>query len=95
MLIFPPIPIKAIWLIPLILMMEFTSGPSNVSHVGHLGGLVIGWWYLMQEGRTPGMPTAKNLKMRYRRYKMRQNLRAVQDEEREARRRDRDDHRFH
>jgi membrane associated rhomboid family serine protease len=95
MLIFPPIPIKAIWLIPLILMMEFTSGPSNVSHVGHLGGLVVGWWYLVHEGKTPNAPSLNNLKLRFRRYKMRQNLRAVRDEEREARRRDRDDHRYH
>lgn len=94
MLIFPPIPIKAIWLIPLILMMEFTSGPSNVSHVGHLGGLLVGWLYLVQENRTPNMPTIENLKRRYQRHKMRQNLRAVQDEEREARRRERDN-RFH
>jgi membrane associated rhomboid family serine protease len=94
-LIFPPIPIKAIWLIPLLLMMEFTSGPSNVSHLGHLGGLAIGWCYLQQEGRTPNLPTINNLKLRFRRHKMRQNLRAVQDEEREARRRDRDDHHLH
>lgn len=93
-LIFPPIPIKAIWLIPLLLLMEF-SGPSNVSHVGHLGGLLIGWWYLVQEGRTPNAPTLGNLKLRYRRRKMRQNLRAVRDEEREQRRRDRNDHRYH
>jgi membrane associated rhomboid family serine protease len=97
MLIFPPIPIKAIWLIPLVLFMEFSSGPSNVSHIGHLGGLLVGWWYLVHEGRTPNAPTIDNLKLRYRRYKMRQNLRAVQDEDREQRRRDRDhdDHRYH
>jgi membrane associated rhomboid family serine protease len=100
MLIFPPMPIKAIWLIPVILLIEFTSGPSNVSHVGHLGGLLVGWLYLIREGRTPGAPTLRNLKHRWHRYRMRQRIRALHEEDRRERaerfRRDDDDRpRYH
>ncbi|MEE8581843.1 MAG: rhomboid family intramembrane serine protease [Myxococcota bacterium] len=96
MLIFPPIPIKAIWLIPLILVMEFTSGPGNVSHAGHLGGVLVGWLYLLNEGQTPGAPTLGSFKHKWRRYQMRQRLRAVRDEERRERQRHwNDDQRYH
>ena len=96
-LLFPPIPLKAIWLIPLILFFDFFSGPSNVSHLGHVGGVVVGWIYLVREGRTPGVPTFKTLQLRYQRHQMRKKLRAVHDEarrEREQRRQD-DDRTFH
>jgi len=85
MLIFPPMPVKAIWLIPLILFMEFTSGPSNVSHVGHIGGILVGWYYLVHEGRTPGAPTFETLKLRWRRYRMRQQIRSMHEEDRRER----------
>jgi rhomboid-like protein len=101
-LIFPPIPLKAIWLIPFLLLIEFTSGPSNVSHLGHLGGIAVGWIYLLREGQTPGLPTVKTLEHRWRRYKMRRRLRAVHDEDKQNRqdrqrrpRRDDDDHTLH
>jgi membrane associated rhomboid family serine protease len=96
-LLFPPIPIKAIWLIPLIFAIELFSGPSNVSHVGHLGGVVVGWIYLLHEGRTPGAPTLNTLILRWKRYRMRRRLRAVHDEERRdrTRRKDKDDRPFH
>lgn len=84
-LLFPPIPLKAIWLIPLLLFFEFFSGPSNVSHLGHLGGVLVGWIYLVREGRTPGAPNIKTLKLRYQRYMMRKKLRAVHDDERRKR----------
>jgi membrane associated rhomboid family serine protease len=87
MLLFPPIPLKAVWLIPLLFFMEFSTGPSNISHVGHLGGVLVGWIYLVREGRTPGAPTIDTLKHRYRRYRMRQKLRAVHDEARRERQR--------
>jgi membrane associated rhomboid family serine protease len=84
-LLFPPIPLKAIWLIPLLLFFELFSGPSNVSHVGHLGGVLVGWIYLVREGRTPGAPNLRTLKLRYQRYTMRKKLRAVHDEARRER----------
>jgi hypothetical protein len=88
-LLFPPMPLKAIWLIPLLFFFELFSGRSNVSHVGHLGGVVVGWIYLVREGRTPGAPNLRVLKLRYERYRMRKKLRAVHEEAR----RKRDDHR--
>jgi len=87
MLIFPPIPLKAIWLIPFLFLMDYFYGPPNVSTVGHLGGAIIGWIYLVNEGKTPGAPTLQNLRHRFRRYRMRQKLRAVRDEEERDRRR--------
>ena len=84
MLLFPPIPIKALWFIPFLFFMEFFSGPSNVSHVGHLGGVFVGWILLQRMGVTTGFGP-KQLKYRYRRWKMRRNLRAVQDEQRRER----------
>ncbi|MBW2399606.1 MAG: rhomboid family intramembrane serine protease [Deltaproteobacteria bacterium] len=68
-LIFPPIPLKAIWLIPFVFVMEFMTGSSNVSHLGHLGGVVVGWLYLIHEGKTPDAPTIETLKRRYRRWR--------------------------
>jgi len=97
-LLFPPIPLKAIWLIPLLLFFELFGGPSNVSHLGHLGGVVVGWLYLLNEGKTPGAPNLRTLKLRYQRYTMRKKLRAVHDEarrERDQRRRNDDDHTYH
>jgi len=82
MLLFPPIPIKAIYFIPLILFLEYTTGPSNVSHVGHLGGLLVGWILLARDGRTRGMFSLGKLKYRWRRWRMRQKLHAVREEER-------------
>lgn len=101
MLLFPPIPVKAIYFIPLILVLGFLTGPSNVSHIGHLGGVVVGWILLRRMGVTGGL-NLERLKFRWRRWRMRRNLRAVRmedlrrypDRERE-RDRDRDDRTFH
>ena len=82
MLLFPPIPIKAIYFIPFILLMEYATGPSNVSHVGHLGGVVVGWILLSRDGRTQGVLSVGKLRYRWKRWRMRQRLQAVRDEER-------------
>lgn len=102
MLIFPPIPLKAIWLIPLLFFMEWSfaaTGTSNVSHTGHLAGVLIGWIYLVNEGRTPGAPTLQGLQLKFRRWRMRQKIRAVHREDKRDRdqwRRDDDDpRRYH
>jgi len=107
MLIFPPIPIKSIYLIPLLFLMEWmSSGSSNVSHTGHLAGVFVGWIYLVNEGRTPGAPTPQTLLLKWRRYLMRQKIRAVHREDKndrqhwndkDKRRKDNDDdqRRFH
>jgi len=85
MLIFPPIPIKAIYFIPLLFLLEMTAGPSNVSHVGHLGGVLVGWILLSRDGRTQGVLSIGKLKYRWRRWRMRRKLHAVREEERRGR----------
>jgi len=90
MLVLPPVAFRAIWLIPALFVMTLFFGGGNVSHVGHLGGVVVGWLYMRRKGEAQGLLSLKRLKYRWRRHRMRRNLRAVQHEEMEARRRDRD-----
>lgn len=95
MLIIPPVAFRAIWLIPVLFVAEMVLGPSgNISHIGHLGGVLVGWIYLKRRGDTGNLLTWGQLKYRWRRLRMRQRLRAVQYEDLQARRR-RDDHTLH
>ena len=96
MLLFPPIPIKAIYFIPFILGLGFLTGPSNVSHIGHLGGVLVGWILLRRMGVTGGL-TLERLKYRWRRHRMRRQLRSVRAEDLRARDEPRreDDRSFH
>ncbi len=94
MLIFPPVAFRAIWLIPVLFFMTILFGGSNVSHVGHLGGVLVGWLYMRRQGDTGGLFNLEQLKYRWRRSRMRQKLRAVQYEEMESRRRQ-DEKRYH
>ena len=98
MLIFPPVAFRAIWLIPLLFVVTVLMDPSgNVSHIGHLGGIVVGWIYLRRSGNVGKLFTVNHLKYRWRRYRMRQKLREVRNEEFQARRRqhDRNDRTLH
>ena len=92
MLIFPPVAFRAIWLIPILFLMESMTGPSNVSHVGHLGGAAAAWHYLQREGGTGSLPTLEQLRYRWRRWRMRGRLRAVRREDEILRERSRDPH---
>lgn len=94
MLIFPPVAFRAIWLIPILFFMTLFFGGGNVSNVGHLGGIVVGWLYLRHSGDAGSLLSIAQIKYRWRRYRMRQKLRAVQHEEWEARRREQD-RRYH
>jgi len=94
MLVLPPVAFRAVWLIPALFVMTLFFGGSNVSHVGHLGGVVVGWLYMQRKGEAKGLLSLERLKYRWRRHRMRQKLRAVQHEEMETRRRDRD-RKFH
>jgi membrane associated rhomboid family serine protease len=87
MLLFPPIPIKAIWFIPVLLLMQLLWGPpGRISHVGHLGGVLVAAFMLRHElGRYLG---SRGLRHRWQRYRMRHRLRAVRREEWERRQRD-------
>lgn len=82
MLLFPPIPIKAIWFIPIILAIELLAGRGNVSSVGHLGGVFAGYLLLRRMGVAPRGLGLKQLRYKWRRWRMRRNLRAVRDEDR-------------
>jgi membrane associated rhomboid family serine protease len=82
MLIFPPVAFRAIWLIPV--------PAGNVSHIGHLGGVLVGWLYLRRSGTAGSLFSWKQLQYRWRRYRMRQKLREVRQEEFQSRRRRRD-----
>lgn len=92
MLIFPPVAFRAVWLIPALFIMTLvTSGSeSGISHVGHLGGVLVGWLYLRRRGVTGELlsssaprrrRTSNIIKRRWRRYRMRTKLRAVDTEE--------------
>ncbi len=87
MLLFPPIPVKAIYFIPLLLGLQlvFDRG-GNISHVGHLGGVLVAA-YLMR-GDLRRIANLSNLRMRFHRWRMRRRLHAVQRDEWERRRRD-------
>ena len=87
MLIFPPVAFRAIWLIPIVFVMTLFMGGTNISHIGHLGGVLVGWIYLRRSGNTGPLFSMKQLKYRWRRYRMRRNLRSVRAEEFEQRRR--------
>ena len=88
MLIFPPIPLKAIWLIPLLLVMEFSSGyGSNISHTGHLGGVAVGWILYQRGSGGRIFPSYKQLLHKWNRFKMRRQFRELQREENDWRKR--------
>jgi membrane associated rhomboid family serine protease len=92
MLIFPPVAFRAIWLIPGLFFISFMMDPrGNVSHIGHLGGVIVGWLLMRRRGEAGNVLTLKHLRYRWRRYRMRQKLRAVHQEEYQARRRPHDD----
>ena len=88
LLLFPPIPLKAIWFIPFLFFMEVISGPRNVSHVGHLGGVLVGFVALRAMG-LGGRVGFGQLRWRFKRWRMRRQLSAVRTEELRERERDR------
>jgi len=81
MLLFPPIPIKALYFIPFLFLMEFLFGPGNVSHVGHLGGVLVGWILFRRSNSQPLFPSKDQILYRWRRYKMRRQLYEVRREQ--------------
>jgi len=95
MLLFPPIPLRAIYFIPfLFLMTYFMPGGGNISHVGHLGGVITAGIILRSELKQALNLNALNLgglRYKWHRYRMRGRLRSIQREEWERRRRSRDD----
>jgi membrane associated rhomboid family serine protease len=90
MLLFPPIPMRAIWFIPFLFAIQLAmGGQGNVSTVGHLGGVVVAALLLRSEvQRVLGLRT---LRYRWHRMRMRNRLRAVRRDELEHKQRSDDD----
>lgn len=84
MLLIPPIPIKAIYFIPFLFFVELFFGPHNVSHLGHLGGVLVGWILFRSERRLPLLPSLQQLSHRWRRFRMRRRLYEVRREQERA-----------
>jgi membrane associated rhomboid family serine protease len=96
MLIFPPVAFRAVWLIPIMFGMTYIMAPGgNISHLGHLGGVLVGWIYLRRQGRTGPLFSLNQLKYRWRRYRMRRQLRSVRNEEFSERKRRNNDRTIH
>ena len=65
MLIFPPVAFRAIWLIPALFFMTLMFGGGNVSHIGPLGGVLVGWLYIRRRGEAAvGTLSVSQLRMR-------------------------------
>lgn len=80
MLLFPPVPIKAIWFIPIMFVLQIAmGGGGNISHVGHLGGVLVAGFLLRKE--LSNVLSLGSLKYRWHRYKMRKRLHAVRKDE--------------
>lgn len=84
MLMFPPIPIKAIWFIPVMFAMNVMFSGGGVSHIGHLGGVIVAGWILRD--RLAPYLNVGSLRHRYQRWRMRNRLRAVRRDEWQRRR---------
>ncbi len=84
MFIFPPVPVRAIYFIPFLFLMEMIFASPGVSHIGHLGGVLVGFLLLVQSNDA-GI-TISQLQYRFRRWRMRGKLRALDDDESNRRR---------
>jgi hypothetical protein len=52
-----------------------------VSHIGHLGGVLIGWLLLRGQGDARGLLSLDQIRWRFKRWQMRKRLRSVQNEQ--------------
>jgi membrane associated rhomboid family serine protease len=97
LMFFPlPVAIRAIWLIPITFFLTVYADQSGVvSHIGHFGGVLVGWILLRRGGIGPGLPTWTQLKWRWQRLRMRRRLRAVRWDEDASRQRRNDDRTLH
>lgn len=90
-LLFPPVAFKAIWFIPILFLMQLMLSGGNVSHIGHLGGVLVAAFILRAEVRR--VIGFSSLRFRWHRWRMRGKLRAIRREEFERRRPPSDDDR--
>jgi membrane associated rhomboid family serine protease len=85
MLIFPPVAFRAIWLIPILFFLSIYMDRGNISHIGHLGGVLVGWIYMRRHGEGGRLLSVRSLRYRWRRYRMRQKLREARFEDQRRR----------
>lgn len=84
MLLFPPIPLRAIWMIPTFLLLDLIFMSRQVSVIGHLGGALVGLALLSGSGDA-GV-TISQLQYKFRRWRMRNKLRALDGDDERRRR---------
>ncbi len=84
-----PIQFKAIWLIPVLFTMQLMLGGGNISHIGHLGGVLVAG--VLLRGQVRQILGFRSLRVRWHRFRMRGRLRSVRREEFERRRHSSDD----
>lgn len=84
LLLFPPIPLRALYMIPAFLLMDLIFLSRQVSVIGHLGGALVGLALLAGSGDA-GI-TISQLQYKFRRWRMRKRLRALDDEDSRRRR---------
>jgi membrane associated rhomboid family serine protease len=94
MLLFPPIPLRAIWFIPFLVFMELIWWNPGISTLGHLGGVATGYIALRRMG-LGGRASVGQLRWRLKRWRMRRQLRAVRMDELRERERERERDRDH
>jgi membrane associated rhomboid family serine protease len=80
-LLFPPIPFKAMYLIPGLFVLQLLAdagGGMRISHTGHLGGVIMALIYLRKDfaGGLSGISWS-GLRYRWNRYRMKSRLRAA------------------
>jgi membrane associated rhomboid family serine protease len=83
LLLFPPIPLRALYMIPAFLLMDLIFLSRQVSVIGHLGGALVGLALLAKSGDA-GI-TISQLQYRFRRWRMRGKLRALDPDDRKRR----------
>jgi membrane associated rhomboid family serine protease len=84
LLLFPPIPLRAIYMIPTFLLLDLIFMSRQVSVIGHLGGALVGLALLARSGDA-GI-TFSQLQYRFRRWRMRRKLRALDGDDERRRR---------
>lgn len=84
LLIIPPIPLRALYLIPFLFLMDLIFATPGVSHAGHLGGVLVGLALLAGSGDA-GI-TISQLQYKFRRWRMRKKLRALDGDDERRRR---------
>ncbi len=79
LLIIPPVPLRALYLIPFLFLMDLVFARPGVSHVGHLGGVIVGFLLLARSGDA-GI-TISQLQYRLRRWRMRRKLHSLENDD--------------